>query len=72
MADKLAKRQLHSIGASQALLHCSDEFVDDLLCNLSSQLQSVCSVMICQLGSSLLAESVSSGAVRQLSCDVSA
>ena len=28
--------------------------------------------MICQLGSSLLAASVSSGAVRQLSCDVSA
>ena len=42
-----------------------------LLCNLSSQLQSVCSVMICQLGSSLLAQSVSSAAIRQLSCDVS-
>ncbi|KAL3134537.1 hypothetical protein ABBQ38_006382 [Trebouxia sp. C0009 RCD-2024] len=43
-----------------------------LLCNLSSQLQSVCSVMICQLGSSLLAQSVKSAAIRQLSCDVSA
>ncbi len=27
--DKLAKRQLHSIGASQALLNRSDENVDD-------------------------------------------
>ena len=31
----------------------------------------MCSVMICQLGSSLLAQSVSSAATRQLSCDVS-
>ena len=29
MSDKLAKRQLHSIGASQALLNRSDEVVDD-------------------------------------------
>ena len=38
----------------------------------ASQLHSICSVMICQLGSILLAESVSSAATRQLSCDVSA
>ena len=38
-----------------------------LLCRLSSQLQSVCLVMICQLGSSLLAQSVSSAAMGQLS-----
>ena len=31
----------------------------------------MCSVMMCQLGSSLLAQSVSSAATRQLSCDVS-
>lgn len=29
MLDKLAERQLHPIGASQALLNCIDEVVDD-------------------------------------------
>ena len=29
MSDKLAKRQLHSRGASQALLNRFDEVVDD-------------------------------------------
>ncbi len=43
-----------------------------LLCNPSSQLQSVYSLMICQLGSSLSMQSVSSAAIRQLSCNVSA
>ncbi len=39
---------------------------------LRAPLQSVCSVMICQLGSSLSAQSVSSAAMCQLSCNVSA
>lgn len=29
VSDKLAKRQLHSIGATQALLNRCDEVVDD-------------------------------------------
>ena len=41
-------------------------------CSLSSQLQYVCSVMTCQLGSSLSAQSVSSAATWQFSCGISA
>jgi len=67
----------------QQILSCNSSAVTDwlqgsssamkckLLCNLSFQLQSVCSVMICQLGSSLLAQSQlqnsSSAAMCQLS-----
>ncbi len=36
---------------------------------LSSQLQSVCSVIMCHLGSSLSAQSVISVTIRQLSCE---
>ena len=61
-----------SFVVTDQLQHISSTAKHKLLCNLSSQLQSVCSVMICQLDSSLMAQFVSSTAIWQLSCDVSA